>query len=155
MDGIVTRSRTLSEPQTSDQNLPNPSLFRFGSTSLLVNTWSRDHCILGQTFDKLSPPFLMHLITEYFFCIIQMIQLWHYWEIVCPTSINNIFFLCYKKHLKWGDDAKKKVSPIIKCSMLEAWSSLDKGESLAGLPDNFPIQQKDWLFWKVTILILS
>ena len=45
----------------------------------------------------------MHLITEYFFCIIQTIQLWHYWEIACSISINNIFFHCYKKHLKWED----------------------------------------------------
>ena len=29
---------------------------------------------------------------EYFFCIIQMIQLWHYWEITCSISINKIFF---------------------------------------------------------------
>ena len=59
----------------------------------------------------------MHLITEtIFFCIIQMIQLSH-WEIGCSISINNIFFHCYKKHLKLRDDAKKKVSLIIQCSM--------------------------------------
>ena len=39
------------------------------------NRLSRDHCILGQAFITLSPPFLMRLITENFFCIKQMIQL--------------------------------------------------------------------------------
>ena len=34
----------------------------------------------------------------------------------------NIFFHCYKKHLKWGDDPKKKVSPIIQCSMIKSIS---------------------------------
>jgi len=29
----------------------------------------------------------------------------------------NILFHCYKKHLKWGDEVMKKVSPIIQCSM--------------------------------------
>ena len=46
-----------------------------------------------------------------------MIQLWHYWEIACSITINKIFFHCYKKHLKWGDEVMKKVSPIIKCSL--------------------------------------
>ena len=54
---------------------------------------------------------------EYFFCIKQMIQLWHYWEIACSITINKIIFHCYKKHLKWGDEVMKKVSPIIQCSM--------------------------------------
>ena len=55
------------------------------------------------------PPFLMHLITEsIFFCIIQMIQLWHYWEIGCSISINNIFFHCFKNHIKWGGWCKEE-----------------------------------------------
>ena len=29
---------------------------------------------------------------DYFFCIIQMIQLWHYWEIACSITINKTFF---------------------------------------------------------------
>ena len=40
---------------------------------------------------------------EYFFCIIQMIQLWHYWEIACSISRNKINH-CNKKHLKCVSD---------------------------------------------------
>ena len=49
-------------------------------------------------------PFLMRLSTKsHFFCIVQMIQHWHYWEIAFSISINIFFsFFCYKKHLKWG-----------------------------------------------------
>ena len=36
---------------------------------------SRDYCILGQTFNKLSPISDAFDNREYFFCIIQMIQL--------------------------------------------------------------------------------
>ena len=67
---------------------------------------SRDHCILGQTFNPLSPPpFLIHMSTKnIFFFIIQTIQLWH----LLTNSlfhINKQFFcICYKKHLKWGDE---------------------------------------------------
>ena len=50
------------------------------------------------------PPISDALVNkEYLFCIVQMIQLWHYWEIAFSISINRIFFDSYKKHQKWGD----------------------------------------------------
>ena len=78
------------------------------SNTMLGNKYSRDHCLLGQTFNTLSPPpFLMCLLTKsIYFCTIRMIQLWHCWEIDCSMSINN-FFHCYKKHLKCGDEVMK------------------------------------------------
>ena len=100
-------------------------LLSFGH--FISNTWantnlyvlrdtSRDHCILGQAFNTLSPPISDAFDNiDYFFCILQMVQLWHYWEIACWKTINNIFFHCYKKHLKWRDKLMKNVSPIIQC----------------------------------------
>ena len=50
------------------------------------------------------PPISDALVNkEYLFCIVQMIQLWHYWEIAFSISINRIFFHGYKKHQKWRD----------------------------------------------------
>ena len=49
--------------------------------------------------------------------------------------MNNIFFSLLKKHLKWGDDAKKKVSPIIHCSILTTIYISDQRE-VRNLNDN-------------------
>ena len=82
---------------------------------------SRGHCILGEDFKKLTPPFRMHLIRYIFFL--------HYTKDITLTFLRNslflnnkqnIFFHCYKKHLRWGGDKLiKKVSPIVQCSMTQ------------------------------------
>ena len=77
----------------------------------------RDHCILGHTFNH-YPPISDAFDNRIFFL--------YYTNDSTLTLLRNslfninkqhIFFHCYKKHLKWGDDAEKKVSPIIQCSM--------------------------------------
>ena len=40
-------------------------------------------------------------------------------------------------------------------TLFSSWSSLDKGESLTGLPDYFSIQQKDRLFLKGNLFNLT
>ena len=70
-----------------------------------------DHCILRPTFNKLSPPPISDAFDnrEYFFCIIQMIQLWHYLEIVCSITIKKIFFIVIKSTLNGGMRARALV----------------------------------------------
>ena len=56
---------------------------------------TRDHCILGQAFNTLSPPFLMHLITYcIFYCIKQMP--------VQYRETKYIFFIVIKSTLNGG-----------------------------------------------------
>ena len=81
----------------------------------------RGHCILGRAFNTLSPISDVCDNIEYFFCIIQMIQLWHYWEIACSISINKIFFfivIINTSNGGWGE-VMKKISPFIQCSMAD------------------------------------
>ena len=52
--------------------------------------WSRDHWILGQTFNTLSLHFWCVFQQRVFFCITLMVQLWHFWRIVCFISKNKI-----------------------------------------------------------------
>ena len=74
--------------------------------------------ILGEAFNTLSP-ISDAFVNRVFFSIIQMIQLWHYWEIACSISINKIiFFIVIKSTKKWGDEVMKIASPIIQCSMV-------------------------------------
>ena len=53
---------------------------------------------ISDAFDKI----------DYFFCIMQTIQLWHCWDIACSLTINKTFFSLLKKHLKC----------VIQCSMI-------------------------------------
>ena len=87
--------------------VPNGYLVRSDTTETTVysDRLSINYPPISDAFDN----------REYFFCIIQTIQLWHYWEIACSISINNIFFSLLYKAPKMGDDTKKKVSPIIQC----------------------------------------
>ena len=82
---------------------------------------SRDHFILGQAFIMLSPHFWFIWLDRIFFL--------HYANDSTLTLLRNSlfknnkqnnFFHCFKKHLKWGDEAMKKVSPIIQCSMTKS-----------------------------------
>ena len=78
----------------------------------------RDHCILGQAFNTLSPRFWCVWQDRVFFI--------HYTNDTTLTLLrnslfnknkNNILFNCYIKHLKLEDEVMKKVSPIIQCSI--------------------------------------
>ena len=57
-----------------------------------------------------------------------------------------------RRHRNWAANIKQK-NECKAFLTFEPWSSLDKGES-TGLPDNFPIQQKDRFFCKATFLNL-
>ena len=103
-------------------NLWIPSYFW---TIMIADSSVRDHCILGQTFNALSPHFWSVCEQRVFFYITQMTKLRNGLH-----NINKQNNFCYKKqvvysglwfmqHLKWGDEVMKRVSPRIQCSMAQ------------------------------------
>ena len=67
-----------------------------------INWWNRDHCILGQTFNILSPPQFWCICQQRIFSAFYRQFKFHiFWWIACFMS--NYFCQCYKKHLKLED----------------------------------------------------
>ena len=98
-------------------------IYKFSDRSI------RDQCTYTRTN--------LQYIIPHFWCIctqrvllLRYLYKWfnfdNFWQIACFMSINPTFCHCYKKHLKWGDEVIKRVSPIV-----WSWSSLEKEESLA------------------------
>ena len=101
----------------------NRGWFRPRVSQLVWTSLESETTIYSDRLTKHHPPISDAFVNkEYFCCIIQMNQLTHYWEKACSISLSKIpiVFHCYKKHLKWGVEVMKRVSPIIlQCSMLE------------------------------------
>ena len=79
--------------------------------------------MLGQTFNAFSHNFWW--VCQQRILFLHYTYKWlnfdiNYWEIGSLLNINkqNIFFLCHKKHLKWGDEVMKRFSPIILRALL-------------------------------------
>ena len=62
--------------------LPNSLCCHTAETTVYSGRLSLHYPPISDAFDNI----------ENFFCIKQMIQLWHYWEIACSITINKIIF---------------------------------------------------------------
>ena len=68
---------------------------------LLIDETETTVCLDRLSIYYPPPTILMHLSTKNIFCILQAIQISHFWWIAC--FMLNYFCQCYKKHLKLED----------------------------------------------------